>query len=99
MAKRIGRVFYWDSCIFIALLSNEQRPHDEMQGVRAIANANNKKENIIITSSITRTEIFKENQVNDDFKKVLQRSNVIEVSADPKITDKAGTIRRRANSA
>jgi len=83
--------------IFIALLKKEQRPFGEMQGVMSVADANNRKENTIITSAVTRTEIFKHDVVNENFRKVLQRSTVIEVAADPIITDRASMVRREVN--
>jgi len=102
MAKKKSKpkkrpVYYWDSNVFIALLTKEQRPFGEMQGVMSVADANTKKENTIMTSAVTRTEIFKDRDVNEDFKKVLQRSNVMEVALDPIIADRAGVVRKEVN--
>ena len=88
-------IYYWDTCIFIALLSKEDRPNNEMQGVRAIRDANNKNENIIITSTITGLEIFKDNNVNDLYKNLLKRSSIGEISLDNKIRDKAAKLQQQ----
>jgi len=52
--KREPPVYYWDTCVFIALLTKEQRPFGEMQGVMSVGDANIREENKIITSAITR---------------------------------------------
>lgn len=49
-------VYYWDTCIFLAWLKNEQRPAGEMDGVSAAIERFNRGRIRLMTSVLTYTE-------------------------------------------
>jgi predicted nucleic acid-binding protein len=48
--------YYWDTCIFLAWIKDEQRPSGEMDGVREVVARAKRREVIIMTSVLTLTE-------------------------------------------
>ena len=48
-------VYYWDSCLFLAWIKDEQRPTGEMDGVREVVERFKRREVKIITSVLTTT--------------------------------------------
>lgn len=52
------KAVYWDSCIFYEWLGKESVPREKSEGVNEILAANQKGENIIITSVITHLEVL-----------------------------------------
>jgi len=91
------KIFYWDSCIFISWIKNEDRkdPND-MAGVRDVIDRLKKRDVTIITSTITQTEVGACNvgvgvlQIFDD---LLKRKNIQRISVDIKIAQLARTLR------
>lgn len=70
---------YWDSCCFISWLNDEERPKPDKDGLNACALAFQKKDIILITSTITHTEVTETKVTADGLKKFedfLQRSDV-----------------------
>jgi predicted nucleic acid-binding protein len=51
-------LYYWDTCLFLALLKDEQRNSGEMDGVREVIDRSKKRDCIIMTSVLTNVEIL-----------------------------------------
>lgn len=51
-------VYYWDTCLFLAWLKDEERPTGEMDGVREIIERSQRKEVKIVTSVLTKVEVL-----------------------------------------
>jgi len=51
-------LYYWDSCLFLAWLKDEQRPTGEMDGVREIIERHRRRDCRIITSVLTSVEVL-----------------------------------------
>jgi predicted nucleic acid-binding protein len=49
-------LYYWDTCLFLAWIQDEQRPSGEMAGVREIIARAKRREVLIMTSVLTTTE-------------------------------------------
>lgn len=90
------KLIYWDSCIFIAWIKDEKRPNGEMDGVyECVDNVNNG--NIrLITSVITRTEVFEADLPEDvriKYEALLQRRNVQLLDNDLRVANLSREIR------
>lgn len=51
-------LFYWDSCLFLAWLKDEERPSGEMDGVRETIARARRREVRIMTSVLTMVEVL-----------------------------------------
>lgn len=51
-------IFYWDACIFIAWLNNEERRDGEMEGLAAVADLIGRGEAVLIVSQHLRVELL-----------------------------------------
>ncbi len=51
-------LYYWDTCLFLAWIKDEQRKVDEMAGVREVIARSKRREVLIMTSVLTVTEIL-----------------------------------------
>lgn len=49
-------IFYWDTCLFLAWIKDEQRKSGEMDGVREVIERHKRREVKIITSVLTTVE-------------------------------------------
>jgi len=87
---------YWDSCIFIAWLKNEQRAPGEMDGVyECVSNVQSGRARLI-TSVLTRTEVFEANleqHVRDQYSLLLNRRNCQILDNDLRVSNLAREIR------
>ena len=50
--------YYWDSCLFLAWLKDEERKSGEMDGVREVIERSKRREARIVTSVITFVEVL-----------------------------------------
>ena len=50
--------YYWDTCLFLAWLKDEERPSGEMDGVREIIERSKRREVKIVTSVLTKVEVL-----------------------------------------
>lgn len=88
---------YWDTCIFIAHLSNEVRsdPLDQL-GIQEIASLFDMGQIDLVTSTITFVE-FMEGKVNNEtyelFRKLFSRKNIHLLDVNKEIAILAGEIR------
>ena len=51
-------IYYWDSCLFLAWIQDEERPTGEMDGVREVIERAKRREVKIITSVLTLAEVL-----------------------------------------
>lgn len=51
-------MFYWDACMFLAWIKDEQRPSGEMDGVREAVERSKRREVKIVTSVLTSVEVL-----------------------------------------
>src|SRR4029450_11622152 len=51
-------LYYWDTCLFLAWLKDEERPTGEMDGVREIIQRHKSREVRIRTSVLTSVEVL-----------------------------------------
>lgn len=65
-------IVYVDTCVFISMLTGEQRKGDESQQVAGFAGDLERREVISVTSALTRTEIL-ECTLSDQQKHVMDR--------------------------
>lgn len=56
----VGRLplYYWDACLFLAWIKDEERQGDEMAGVREVISRARRREVILMTSVLTSTEVL-----------------------------------------
>jgi predicted nucleic acid-binding protein len=90
-------LYYWDSCIFIAWIKgNEPLEAEVADGIEDIAvTVNNGKANLC-TSIITRTEVLESAMTPEaatKFENIFKRRNVLQISLDNPIADRARFIR------
>lgn len=86
--------YYWDTCLFLAWIKDEQRPSGEMDGVREVITRAKRRECKIITSALTLVECLESKlPVGMDrlFKDMLKRIN--RISVDIKVAELAHDIR------
>jgi predicted nucleic acid-binding protein len=91
------RVVYWDSCIFIAWLKNEQRINPlDVDGITHLIDEWDAGRLVIVTSTITRIEVLDSHltpQQAAEFKASLRRSTIRVESVTVPIADLAHEIR------
>jgi predicted nucleic acid-binding protein len=51
-------LYYWDTCLFLAWIKDEERKSGEMDGVREVIERHKKRDVKIMTSVITRVEVL-----------------------------------------
>jgi predicted nucleic acid-binding protein len=86
--------YYWDTCLFLAWIKDEQRKSGEMDGVREVVARAKRRECKIITSALTLVECLESKlPVGMDrlFKDMLKRVN--RLSMDIKVAELAHDIR------
>ena len=90
------RIIYWDSCIFLAWIFNEQNEAAIMDGIEEIVKQVDQNKLTLITSVVTRTEVL-EGKMDDiakmRFDDLFKRRNVVMISLDHRISDLSHDIR------
>src|SRR5436190_18803786 len=91
--------YYWDACIFFALLNDEVAVHGPvvMDGIMEMANDFDDNKVVLISSLMTKTEVYdhklKTQWARDEFSLRFQRDNFLWVAQDERVTDKSREIR------
>ncbi len=88
--------FYWDTCVFLAWIRNEIRPAGEMEGVREYVDQIDTGKASLVTSVITISEMLEcriEQAAAAEFRRVMDRSNVLLVDVTYPIAELASVIR------
>jgi predicted nucleic acid-binding protein len=51
-------IFYWDTCLFLAWIKDEERPSGEMDGVRELIERHRRRDVKLVTSVLTSVEVL-----------------------------------------
>lgn len=89
-------LFYWDACVFITALKEENVIPGGLDAVREMMNIVDSRKAGLITSVITFAEILQskiEKQKYDEFAKQFQKRNVNAYDVDVEIATLAGQLR------
>ena len=96
------RIFYWDANVFIAWLKGETCwPSSVITGMNDVAREVTENRAILFTSTLTNTEILQGSLAKEQRARLaalMQRTNVQQISADARITDRASAIREHYNT-
>jgi|SRR5680860_1348507 len=87
-------LYYWDTCLFLAWLRDEERKSGEMDGVREVLQRCKRREVKLATSVLTSVEVLSAKMpvgLDDLFKGLLRRIN--RISVDSKIAGLAHDLR------
>lgn len=87
-------LYYWDTCLFLAWLKDEERPTGEMDGVRELIELSRRREVRFMTSTLTSVEVLASKiptGFDNLFKNLLKRIN--RVSVDIKVAGMAHDVR------
>jgi len=88
-------IYYWDSCLFLAWIKDEQRPSGEMDGVREVVERVKRREAKIITSVLTLSEVL-ESKLPAGMKRLIDgmlKQRVTRISMDIKVAQMAHDLR------
>ncbi|MEP9348301.1 PIN domain-containing protein [Xanthobacter sp. KR7-225] len=87
-------IYYWDTCLFLAWIKDEQRKTGEMDGVREVIERFKRREVKLITSTLTTVEVLQSRlpvgmeRLFNDFMKRITR-----IGMDTKVAAMAHDIR------
>jgi predicted nucleic acid-binding protein len=88
---------YWDSCVFIALITGEERPNGEINGVLDCADRIDRNEIYLVTyKDSTEMEVLEANMSEEGkemFQNLFARRNVIELTNHPRVQNLAKELR------
>ena len=87
-------LYYWDSCLFIAWMKDEQRNSGEMTGVREVIERSRRRDAKIMTSVLTTVEVLEGKipaGVSTLFHGLMKR--VVRVGMDIKVAQLAHDLR------
>jgi predicted nucleic acid-binding protein len=90
------RKYYWDSCAFIAWLTNEKRAPGEIEGLEEIVKQIENRTADLFTSEMTKAEVLEGKMTPEErlrFTKLFQRRNVVAVDATGRVFTLAKEIR------
>lgn len=86
--------YYWDTCLFLAWLNDEQRGPGEMDGVREIIDRHRRREVKLVSSGLTQVEMLESKipvGIDTAFTNLLKR--MPRLSMDIKIAQLAHDLR------
>ena len=90
------RLFYWDTCVFLAWIKDEKRPPGEMDNLRGCVELVEANQAHVITSALTFAEITRSrcsDKAIEMFEGILRRQNATVVNVDVKVARLASDIR------
>lgn len=93
--------YCWDSCVFIAILSGEERTPEEKAALLEVVDAADRGAVIIVTSAMARAEVLEDVQqprVRELFDALFRRPNFLMMDVSAAIAERAGEIRQRARA-
>jgi len=94
--KRDRETLYWDACIFLAWLQNEQLDPGVMEGIEEHAKRVTNNQAILVTSIMTRTEVLDSRlskAAKDQFTNLFKRRNVEWINHDERVSTLSHDIR------
>jgi predicted nucleic acid-binding protein len=87
-------LYYWDTCLFLAWLNDEERKAGEMDGVREVIARHKRREVRLVTSVLTRVEVLQARipaGVGTSFTDLLKR--MTQLGIDTKVASLAHDLR------
>jgi predicted nucleic acid-binding protein len=87
-------LYYWDTCLFLSWMKDENRKSGEVDGVREVIDRAKRRDCRIMTSTITSIEVLQSKipaGIDTQFQGLMKR--VLRVSLDTKIAQLAHDIR------
>jgi len=94
---KAGRpTYYWDTCVFLAWIKDEERPNREMEGVNNIAEQVFRKSAILVTSTLIKVEILRctlDKTGIERFDNLFKLRNLQQISQDPRVINLSNEIR------
>jgi predicted nucleic acid-binding protein len=92
------RAVYWDTCVWLAWIGNENRKPGEMEGIQEDVRQFDDGEIVLVTSALTWAEMFKAEEAfgvraRQRLTRFFNRPNVVKVAADLVVTRLASEIR------
>jgi predicted nucleic acid-binding protein len=100
--RKPEKTFYWDTCIFVAILNGEDRAPGEMEGAKAVATAVDRGDAGLLTSVLTRTEILDgkiPEHALDLLDNLFKKPNLQRADVTQSISDAAHDIRNNLHLA
>lgn len=96
-------IYYWDSPVFIAWITDEDRPPGDMEGITAVVKDIDSEKCRLLTSALTRLEVLEAGVgqgANEGFEDFLDRPDITVASVELSVIDVAYNIRNyyRASS-
>ena len=87
-------VYYWDACLFLAWIKDEERISGEMDGVREVIERSKRREVKIITSVLTTVEVL-ESRLPVGMKRLIEGliKRVTRISMEAKVAAMAHDLR------
>lgn len=88
--------YFWDTCVMLAFLKNEQSHANSMAAMKGLAKRVDEGKAHLLVSTLMRTEILASRNVPSvrrAFLDMLKSRHVTEVSVDPRIAELASKIR------
>jgi predicted nucleic acid-binding protein len=90
--------FCWDACIFIAILTGEQRSEDERQGLFEVIDYVERDAAIVVTSALLRTEVLDRagsTGVRSALDAMFRRPAFVITDVNAAIADRAAALRQQ----
>jgi len=94
--RRDRDIIYWDACIFLAWLQNDQLDPGVMEGIEETAKLVANNQAILVTSIMTRTEVLDSRMpkvAQDKFDNLFKRRNVEWINHDERVSKLSHDIR------
>lgn len=89
--------YCWDSCVFIAILTGEQRPRNELEALRDVMDLFDRGEAVVVTSALLEAEVLDavgDDGVRDRLNGLLRRSNFVVQDVTRTLSQRAAEIRQ-----
>lgn len=96
MPRGNKKIYYWDTCCFIAWITGKCFSDEVLDGLREIAKEITENRAILCTSVTTETEILEGKLTAEEmvkFENLFKRRNVIQITLDHRISKLASEIR------
>jgi predicted nucleic acid-binding protein len=94
---RRGRpAYYWDACLFLAWLKNEQREYGDMEGLAEVVSMVHRNEATIVTSVVTKGEVLQSSlspEAQTQFNDIFKRRNIVLVDLNDPISEISANVR------
>lgn len=94
MAGNKSPLYYWDTCLFLAWLKDEERKAGDMDGIREVIQRLKRRDARVMTSVLTTVEVLAARipvGIESPFKGLLKRVN--QVSMDIRVASLAHDLR------